>query len=141
MHTFFHGWGRKADCDRNMPKAVIRCDSYMDGGSIGATYSCEDLYCQCTLFFQLDSHSFFFGEGEHVRKFLYAELREDYTFQWTSKIVGVTYDDSFHCALRVSWATALQILDELAPQANRLSGYAREVFAEMTNVANSGASA
>jgi len=72
-----------------------------------------------------------------VRRYTHAELREAHTFQWTSKIVGVTYDDTFRSTLRVSWSTARQILSELASQATELNQYDQSIFAEMVDVANS----
>ena len=120
-----------------MANILKRVDIYRDGGSISVTYECDDHFCRCTLFFQIDSESIDFRDGAYIRQFEYAELQEYHQFQWTSKKTGVINDDLFMCALRVSWETARQILIGLAPQTFVLSEDDRERFDEMVNIANS----
>jgi hypothetical protein len=63
-------------------------------------------------------------------------LEEFHSFQWTSKITGVSYDDCFTCKQSIAWATARDILNELASQAVALPEYDQEIFGEMVEVAN-----
>jgi hypothetical protein len=116
---------------------AIRFDWLMDGGSVCVRYYDQTLDCRCMLLFQIDRSCLDFTSGEYVRKFTHASLWESHRFRWTSKIVGVTYDDSFDSKLRISWSTARQILCQLASQAIGLSDEEEEILDEMISVANS----
>lgn len=106
-----------------------------DGGSISATYACEEQYCLKTLRFQIDLRCLDHEHEGSCRKFAFAEFREHHKFQWTSKFTNITHDDWFNCSLKVSWAAARQILSELAADAKRLTERERELFNEMVSIA------
>ena len=114
-------------------KILTRCDGYYDGGSLSVGYVDEQLLCDCTLFFKMKWRAI----DSETETYTHAEIWEDHSFQWTSKIVGVTYNDSFHSKIGVSWSTARQILAELATQASGLAGGSEEIFKKMTGIANS----
>lgn len=133
MIEFYDGALRRVQ-NREPIRWETTCNMYMDGGSLSITYDRPDLFCRCTLFFKIRWNPEDLAGRPHIRQFTHAELWEEHQFQWTSKIVGVTYDDSFKSTLDVSWETARQILKALAPQ---VTGSDRRIFDEMIEIANS----
>lgn len=117
-----------------MPKILQNVGIYRDSGSISVSCECPDLFCNCTLLLEIDVDS---SEWESVRKFQGARLEEFHSFDWTSKITGAVYNDTFHCESRVCWETAREILSELLPQAMGLTSDDLRIWEEMILVANS----
>lgn len=133
MIRFYDGALRRAQ-NREPIRWEPSCNMYTDGGSLSITYDRPDLFCRCTLFFKIRWNLEDLAGRPHIRQFTHAELWEEHEFQWTSKIVGVTYDDSYKSMLDVSWETARQILKALAPQVTVID---QGIFDEMIEVANS----